>query len=66
MKAVFMGKCKRSAALALDWLVGEGCELAAVVASEPDGFTVEEQRLDLVAERVGVKLGDGVFGQRAG
>ena len=51
MKAVFMGKCKRSCARALDWLVGEGCEVAAVVASEPDPYTVEEQRLDLVAER---------------
>jgi methionyl-tRNA formyltransferase len=56
MKAVFMGKCKRSAARALDWLVEQGCELAAVVASEPDRFTVEEQRLDLVAERHGLPL----------
>jgi methionyl-tRNA formyltransferase len=56
MKVVFMGKCKRSAALALDWLVGQGCEVAAVVASEPDRFTVEEQRLDLVAERHGLPL----------
>jgi methionyl-tRNA formyltransferase len=56
MKAVFMGKCKRSAALALEWLVGQGCEVAAVVASEPDRFTVDEQRLDLVAERHGLPL----------
>jgi len=58
MKAVFMGKCKRSAARALDWLVGRGCEVAAVVAAEPDRFTVHEQRLDLVAERHGLPLVD--------
>lgn len=51
-----MAKCKRSAARALDWLVGEGCEVVAVVASEPDRFTREEQRVDLVAERHGLPL----------
>ena len=51
-----MGKCKRSAARALDWLVAQGCEVAAVVAAKPDRFTVEEQRLDLVAERHGLPL----------
>ena len=51
MRAVFMAKNKRSAARALDWLVGEGCEVAAVVAAEPDAFTREEQRVDLVAAR---------------
>ncbi|HYP48589.1 MAG TPA: formyltransferase family protein [Thermoleophilaceae bacterium] len=51
-----MGKCKRSAARALDWLVGEGFQVRAVVASEPDAFTVEEQRVDLVAERHGLPL----------
>jgi methionyl-tRNA formyltransferase len=51
-----MAKCKRSAARALDWLVGEGAELAAVVASEPDEFTRDEQRVDLVAERHGLPL----------
>ena len=56
MKAVFMGKCKRSAARSLDWLVARGCEVAAVVAAKPDRFTVEEQRLDLVAERHGLPL----------
>jgi methionyl-tRNA formyltransferase len=56
MRAVFMGKCKRSAARALDWLVGEGVEVAAVVASEPDEFTRDEQRVDLVAERHGLPL----------
>ena len=56
MRAVFMGKCKRSAARALDWLAGQDCEVAAVVAAEPDRFTVEEQRLDLVAERHGLPI----------
>jgi methionyl-tRNA formyltransferase len=46
-----MGKCKRSAARALQWLVEQGADVAAVVASEPDRWTREEQRLDLVAER---------------
>ena len=51
-----MAKCKRSAARALDWLVAEGCEVAAVVASEPDRWTTEEQRVDLVAQRHGLPL----------
>jgi methionyl-tRNA formyltransferase len=51
-----MAKCKRSAARALDWLVAEGAEIAAVVASEPDEFTRDEQRVDLVAERHGLRL----------
>ena len=51
-----MAKCKRSAARALDWLVSEGVDVAAVVASEPDRFTREEQRVDLVAERHGLRL----------
>ena len=46
-----MAKCKRSAARALDWLVGMGVDVAAVVASEPDEFTRDEQRVNLVAER---------------
>lgn len=51
-----MAKCKRSAARALDWLATEGVEVVAVVASEPDEFTREEQRVDLVAERHGLAL----------
>lgn len=50
-----MGKNKRSAARALDWLA-ERCEVAAVVAAEPDEWTREPQRLDLVAERRGLRL----------
>jgi methionyl-tRNA formyltransferase len=53
-----MGKCKRSAARALDWLVLQGVDVAAVVAGEPDRFTREEQRLDLVARRHGLALVD--------
>jgi methionyl-tRNA formyltransferase len=51
-----MAKCKRSAARALDWLIGEGVEVVAVVASEPDEFTRDEQRVDLVAQRHGLPL----------
>jgi methionyl-tRNA formyltransferase len=51
-----MGKCKRSAARALDWLVDQGCEVSAVVAAPPDAFTRPEQRLDLVAEQHGLPL----------
>jgi methionyl-tRNA formyltransferase len=56
MRVVYLAKSKRSAALALDWLVAEGAEVAAVVASEPDLFTREEQRVDLVAQRHGLRL----------
>jgi len=51
-----MGKCKRSAARALDWLVGSGADVVAVVASEPDRWTRDEQRLDLVARRYKIPL----------
>lgn len=50
-----MGKHKRSAARALDWLAGR-CEVAAVVCPEPDALTRDEQRLDLVAGRHGLPL----------
>jgi len=55
VKVVYMAKCKRSAARALDWLAAEA-NVVAVVASEPDPFTSEEQRVDLVAERHGLPL----------
>lgn len=51
-----MGKNKRSAARALDWLVSEGAQVAAVVAPPPDRFTRDAQRLDLVAGRHGLPL----------
>jgi methionyl-tRNA formyltransferase len=56
MRVVFLGKHKRSAARALDWLVGEGADVVAVVAPKPDSLTREPQRLDLVAERHGLPL----------
>ena len=34
-----MAKCKRSAARGLEWLLVEGVEVVAVVASEPDEHT---------------------------
>jgi methionyl-tRNA formyltransferase len=51
-----MAKAKRSAARALEWLAVEGVDVAAVVAGEPDEFTLDEQRVDLVAERHGLEL----------
>lgn len=51
-----MAKCKRSAARALDWLASEGAEVVAVVASEPNEFTRDEQRVDYVAERRGLPI----------
>jgi methionyl-tRNA formyltransferase len=56
MRVVFMGKSKRSAVRALDWLVESGAEVAAVVAPEPDRWTREPQRLDLAARRHGLPL----------
>jgi methionyl-tRNA formyltransferase len=53
-----MGKCKRSAVRALEWLVERGVDVPAVVASKPDRWTRDEQRLDLVAERLGLPLAD--------
>jgi methionyl-tRNA formyltransferase len=58
VRAIFLGKSKRSAARALDWLVEQGVEVLAVVASEPDRWTRDEQRLDLVAGRHGLPLVD--------
>jgi methionyl-tRNA formyltransferase len=56
VRAIYLAKCKRSAARALDWLVSEGVDVAAVVAAEPDDFTRDEQRVDLLAERRGLRL----------
>ena len=56
MRVVFMGKHKRSAARALDFLVAQGADVAAVVAPEPDVRSAETQRLDLVAQRHGLAL----------
>jgi methionyl-tRNA formyltransferase len=51
-----MGKSKRSAVRALDWLVERGVEVPAVVAPEPDPALHERQRLDLAARRHGLHL----------
>jgi methionyl-tRNA formyltransferase len=51
-----MAKSKRSAARALAWLVERGCEVPAVLASEPDEWTTTEQRVDLVASDRGLPL----------
>ena len=56
VRAVYLAKSKRSAARALDWLAGQGCDVAAVVTSEPDRWTRDEQRVDLVARRHGLPL----------
>jgi methionyl-tRNA formyltransferase len=50
-----MGKHKRSAASALDWLA-ERAEVVAVVTQPVDDLARPEQRLDLVAERRGLPL----------
>jgi methionyl-tRNA formyltransferase len=51
-----MGKSKRSAVRALDWLVERGAEVPAVVAPEPDPALHDSQRLDLAARRHGLQL----------
>jgi methionyl-tRNA formyltransferase len=56
MRVVFMGKSKRSAVRALEWLVDHDVDIAAVVAPEPDPALHDSQRLDLVAERRGLAL----------
>ena len=56
MRAVFLGKHKRSAARALEFLVRRGVDVAAVLAPEPDLRSADAQRLDLVARRHGLEL----------
>jgi len=56
VKAVFMGKHKRSAARALEHLVERGWQVAAVVAPEQPGLAAPEQRLDLAASRHDIPL----------
>ena len=56
MRAVFMGKHKRSAVGALEYLVQKGLEIPAVVAPEEPGDAEPEQRLDQAAERHGLRL----------
>jgi methionyl-tRNA formyltransferase len=56
MRVVFLGKSKRSAVLALDWLAEHGVEVPAVVAPGPDPALHDSQRLDLAARRHGLPL----------
>ncbi|MGI9080781.1 MAG: formyltransferase family protein [Thermoleophilaceae bacterium] len=56
MRALFLGKSKRSAVRALEHLVERGWEVPAVVAPAPDPSAAPEQRLDLAAERLGLAL----------
>lgn len=56
MRAVFMGKHKRSAVRALEHLLERGCEVAAVVAPDAGSVLRPEQRLDQAAERHGLRL----------
>ena len=56
MKAIFMGKHKRSAAAALRHLVERGWEVAAVVAPPDTSAARDDQRLDLVAREHGLPL----------
>jgi methionyl-tRNA formyltransferase len=51
-----MGKHKRSAVRALDWLVAHDADVVAVVAPPPDEAAHERQRLDLAAARHGLTL----------
>ena len=56
MRAIFMGKSKRSAVRALEHLVETGWEVPAVVAPGPGAGAAEGQRLDLAAARLGLPL----------
>lgn len=51
-----MGKSKRSAVRALEHLLETGWEVPAVVAPVPDPSAAPEQRLDLAAQRHGLRL----------
>jgi len=54
VRAILMGKHKRSAVEALEYLA-RGCEVAAVVCPDA-GEASPEHRLDLAAERLGARL----------
>jgi methionyl-tRNA formyltransferase len=56
MKAVFMGKHKRSAVRALEHLADSGWDVRAVVAPEPGPHERPEQRLDEAAKRHSLPL----------
>ena len=56
MRAILLGKHKRSAVGALDHLVASGVDVVAVVASPEPGDAADPQRLDLAAGRHGLRL----------
>lgn len=56
MKAILMGKHKRSVVGALDHLVGTGWQVVAVVAPDEPGLAADAQRLDLAATRHSIPL----------
>jgi methionyl-tRNA formyltransferase len=58
VKAILMGKHKRSAVGALEHLVRRGVEVVAVVAPPEPGGAEDSQRLDLAAGRHGIELVD--------
>ncbi len=65
MRAIFMGKHKRSAVRSLEHLLETGWEVPAVVAPQPDDSAASEQRLDLAAGRCGLRLAsdDDLYGE---
>jgi methionyl-tRNA formyltransferase len=58
VKAILMGKHKRSAVGALEHLVRRGVEVVAVVAPPEPGGADDSQRLDLAARRHDIELTD--------
>jgi methionyl-tRNA formyltransferase len=56
VRVVYLAKHKRSAARALEHLVQRGWDVAAVVVDPPDSHTVDTQRVDLVADRHGLRM----------
>ncbi len=56
VRAILLGKHKRSAVGALEHLVASGVEVVAVVAPTDPGDAADPQRLDLAAGRHGLRL----------
>ena len=56
MRAILLGKHKRSAVGALEHLVASGVDVVAVVAPPEPGDAAPGQRLDAAAERHGLRL----------
>jgi methionyl-tRNA formyltransferase len=66
MRAILMGKHKRSAVGALEHLVRRGVQVAAVVAPSEAGGAHDSQRLDLAARHHGIEVvDDGELYRRA-